>query len=594
MDIIEFYSQRISFFQSREKECIKKEKLFPFLRISALVLAVGSFFLLLKINLLVAILAALVLIVIFIVIAQKDARNSRDKEKYRLLITLNENEINGLIGKNGFFSNGEQYKNIPHPYSNDLDIFGDTSLFQSINRTTLDKSSDVLADWLLRPAGTEEIQQRNDAVRELSKKIDWRQKIFCLGHSVDQKDKNATRRLIQWLKKTKEFRFHKPLLLLCNFLTVITLPTIVLSFFFLPVYVPVLIYCVDLLVITLTNSTVKTCHQEVTNNSSILNSYSVIIGEIEKEKFTSPKLIALKQMLKTEGITASENIKKLSAIVDHFDYRYNIYIHFFLNTLLFWDIHQVNNLLKWKRTNPDIEQWFHCVGQFEALSGFANVYFNNPDWCFPEISEKNFLFDAKKIGHPLIIKQKRVCNDFLINEPKVIILTGSNMSGKSTFLRTIGVNYILAMAGSCVCASGFRFSPISVVSSIRIDDSLKDNTSLFYAELKKLGSIINMVESKEKIFFLLDEILKGTNSMDKHMGSKALIKQFVQNKAAGIIATHDISLTELAQEFPESIDNYNFDIKIENDELYFDYTLNKGVCTSLNATILMRKMGIRV
>lgn len=594
MDLFEFCTRRISFFQSKEKECIKKEKLFPFLRISALVLAAGSFFLLFKINLLVAILLTLVLIIIFIVIAQKDVLNSHKKEKYRLLITLNENEINGLNGKNDFFPNGEQYKNIPHPYSNDLDIFGADSLFQSINRTTLDKSSDVLADWLLNPAVTEEIQQRNEAVRELSKMIDWRQDIFFLGYSTDQKDKNATRKLINWLKKATEFRFHKYLLPLCNFLTVITVSSIVLSFFFLPVYVPVLIYCVDLLVITLTNSTVKICHQEVTNNSNILKSYSVIIGEIEKEKFNSSKLIQLKELLKTEGITASENIKKLSAIVNHFDYRYNVYIHFFLNTLLFWDIHQVNKLLKWKRTNPDIEQWLHCVGQFEALSCFANLYFNNPDWCFPEIVDKNFLFDAKRLGHPLIIKQKRVCNDFLINEPKVVILTGSNMSGKSTFLRTIGVNYILAMAGSCVCASGFRFSPISVVSSIRIDDSLKDNTSLFYAELKKLGLIINMVESKEKIFFLLDEILKGTNSMDKHSGSKALIKQFVLNKAAGIIATHDISLTELSEEFPESIDNYNFDIKINDDELYFDYRLNKGVCTSLNATILMRKMGINV
>jgi DNA mismatch repair ATPase MutS len=199
------------------------------------------------------------------------------------------------------------------------------------------------------------------------------------------------------------------------------------------------------------------------------------------------------------------------------------------------------------------------------------------------------------MGHPLIPKSRRICNDLKIsNTGTMVLVTGSNMSGKSTFLRTCGVNIVLAMAGAPVCAKKMTVSHVLVFTSMRIIDSLEENTSSFYAELKRLANIIQTVENKEKVFLLLDEILRGTNSNDRHIGSVALIKQMIKNNAIGIIATHDLALSQMENELPHQIDNYNFDVKIENDELYFDYKLNQGICKSLNASILMKKMGIKI
>lgn len=213
----------------------------------------------------------------------------------------------------------------------------------------------------------------------------------------------------------------------------------------------------------------------------------------------------------------------------------------------------------------------------------------------PLIHNDYFVLKAKEAGHPLIAAQKRITNSFEITgSGRSVIITGSNMSGKSTFLRTCGINGVLALAGSVVCATKFEISYVHVLSSMRISDSLEDNTSSFYAELKKLAYIIRYSETNQRVLLLLDEILRGTNSNDRYIGSVALIKQLVQYGTASLVATHDLRLAEMAGELPGKIDNYHFDVKIEGEELYFDYLLNPGICTSLNASLLMKKMGIKV
>ena len=214
---------------------------------------------------------------------------------------------------------------------------------------------------------------------------------------------------------------------------------------------------------------------------------------------------------------------------------------------------------------------------------------------FRKLFQDYFFIEGKEIGHPLITKNKRVNNYIEIkHDGELMLVTGSNMAGKSTYLRSVGVNVILAMAGAPVCAKYFKVSHVQVISSMRITDNLAESTSTFYAELKKLKTIIEKVNAGEKVFILLDEILRGTNSLDRHTGSVALIKQLIKHHAAAIIATHDLELAKIKDEFPENIINYHFDVQVSNDELYFDYNLKPGVCNSLNASILMKKIGIEL
>ena len=327
-----------------------------------------------------------------------------------------------------------------------------------------------------------------------------------------------------------------------------------------------------------------------------LESLSGCIGWVEKKDFNSPLLKELKNKYDSGAIGSSQKITKLRKILDMLDIRLNPVVFLPLNTFLFWDLQQVFALEKWKTANKqETSDWFTALAEAESLSSIANLSFNHPEWAFPVIAIDEGVFISEDLGHPLIPKEKLVSSSFStagVNQMNLI--TGSNMAGKSTFLRSIGVNMVLAMMGSPVCAKSLTLSPMKVMSSMRVSDNLEESTSTFYAELKKLKEIIEAVYANKKVFLLLDEILRGTNSADRHTGSKALIKQLIQHKAAGLIATHDLELAKLAAEFPNQIHNYHFDVQVANDELYFDYKLKRGVCQSMNASILMKKIGIEL
>jgi DNA mismatch repair ATPase MutS len=320
------------------------------------------------------------------------------------------------------------------------------------------------------------------------------------------------------------------------------------------------------------------------------------IAWIELTSFTSSYLQQLKNVFDHHPGKASQKIKGLTGILERLDYRLNIVVFIPLNTFLFWDLQQVFALEKWKENNKqNISDWFRGLADMEAISSISNLTFNHPGWVFPVISKEEAVFESESLGHPLIPEGKRVNNSFSTKGVNQLnLVTGSNMAGKSTFLRSIGVNIILAMAGAPVCSRQLTLSHLKVMSSMRVNDNLEESTSTFYAELKKLKEIIEAVNSNEKVFLLLDEILRGTNSTDRHTGSKALIKQLIHHKAAGVLATHDLELAKLAEEFPGNIRNYHFDVQVANDELFFDYQLKKGVCQSMNASILMKKIGIEL
>lgn len=518
----------------------------------------------------------------------------KQKNYYQHLITINELELKSLDGDYYSFTDGSEYLDKNHPYSYDLDIFGRASLFQFINRTISQPAADLLANWLKAPASISEIKLRQEAITELKEKSEWRQQLNALGY--EYKDAaNHPGPVLNWINSPNNFLGKKYLRPLLWFLSALTIVTAILVIQGWPTFVFILMLIVNMAVYYKYMKQITELHQQVSKSNQMFESYAEALKIIENQNFNSPKLQTLAGNLKSSGL-ASVIIKKLSSLVNKLDIRLNMMVSLPLNVFFFWDIHYSFALEKWKNQNQNlINSWFSCMAEVEVLSSMANMYFNNPTWVMPTVNEEYFGMNAVNMAHPLIPQSRRVSNNFGIDgKGKIVLVTGSNMSGKSTFQRTCGVNMVLAFAGAPVCADTFEVSHVKIFTSMRISDSLEDNTSSFYAELKRLAMIIKESENNLQVFLLLDEILRGTNSNDRHIGSEALIRQLIQQGTSAIVATHDLSLSDLEKELPQNIDTYNFDVKIHGEELFFDYKLNKGICKSLNASILMKKMGIKV
>jgi hypothetical protein len=336
-------------------------------------------------------------------------------------------------------------------------------------------------------------------------------------------------------------------------------------------------------------------YQKLNKISSQVDTLSNTISFIEHSSFKDNLLSSLQKYLRHHNTTASRSIHQLNKIFARFDYRFNPLVFVPLNIFLLWDLQQVFQLEKWKeKNNQEVRHWFETLETYEALCSIGTLAFNHPHWCYPSLNVSQNQFSAKDLGHPLIDQSKSVTNDFsTTGKGQINIITGSNMAGKSTFLRAVGVNMVLGSMGAPVCATEMIFSPLRIMSSMRIKDNLEESTSTFYAEIKKLKSIIDAVKNNEPVFLLLDEILRGTNSHDRHTGSTALVRQLIADQTIGMVATHDLELASLAEQY-SGVHNYHFDVQVEGEELYFDYKLKPGVCTSLNASILMRKIGIDV
>jgi predicted DNA-binding protein YlxM (UPF0122 family) len=336
-------------------------------------------------------------------------------------------------------------------------------------------------------------------------------------------------------------------------------------------------------------------HNMVSRTSKMLVKYAMLLSAIEEKKFNSSKLSTLQHKIKSNQSSAGKNIKQLSAILTALDNRLNFVSWALFNGLLLWDILQMKRLENWqKKHRDDMKNWFDVIAEIDASISFSNYQYNNQNTIFPGFHSNNFHLSAKNMGHPLINPSVRVNNDIMINDGEFLVITGANMAGKSTFLRTIVVNMILGMCGAPVCADEFNFNPVNIFTSIRTNDSLYKNESYFYSELKRLKRIIDELKTGKKLFVVLDEILKGTNSKDKHAGSEALLKQFITLKTSGIVATHDVALGKLEESFPKNIKNKCFEVDINGSQLSFDYKLRGGVSKNMNATILMREMGITV
>jgi len=510
---------------------------------------------------------------------------------FKALTKLNLDEVRFLNGETGIYPGGDEYIDTGHPYSYDIDIFGSGGLFSYLNRCSTDFGKKALAQSLLHPVSAE-IEERQEAILELKDKLEFRQHLQAHGSLLDTKQKEMSQ-LRGWLETpavTSRVLYYFVLLfplastscLVYYFIT--EAPAALQGFYDL--------FLVNLLIAIFFTRRITRQLSVSTSVTKILQQYAGQLKQIEMQDFQSPLLKRLQDGLKTGKTKASGSIDRLASLFNYLESVVNLVVSAILNGLFLFHIHILFALEKWKiRNGGQIMPWLSLLGEIEALNSLANLSYNNPDYCRPAVSTDETLI-AKDMGHPLIRKEKRIVNSISFSDQRFVILTGSNMSGKSTFLRTLGINLILARMGSVVCAGAFTFYPYAVHVSMRITDSLQDSESFFYAELKRLQAIILQLEAGDKTFVILDEILRGTNSNDKHNGTIGLIHKLVTARACGIIATHDLTVSGLATENPVYIGNKCFESEIINDELLFDYKLKDGVCTRLSASFLMKKMGI--
>jgi DNA mismatch repair ATPase MutS len=507
---------------------------------------------------------------------------------HQALVSINEEELKIASGDFHDRPDGSQFQDPSHYYSLDIDLFGRGSFFQFINRSATNEGTSVLANALVANK-TDGIIERQKAIDNLAKKPDWRQRFSAIASLI--KVETPAPVITQWLQSHQSFlpSFIKWLPLAFTLGSVAVFILIIFS-----IAPPLLFLYWLLLGLGITGRFVKKINTLATNTSKIKDTfrqYSLLLNEIENETFNSELLISKQKQIQSEQKTASSIFKLFSQHIDALDNRNNIISAIFGNGLFLWDIKQTYNIEKWIETYKNtVKDWFEVVSFFDAYNSLGSYTFNHPQFVFPEISTNPSVIKATDLGHPLLNKNKRVDSDLLINKQEFFIVTGANMAGKSTFLRTVSLHIVMSNVGLPVCAKASTYAPVKLITSMRTSDSLTDDSSYFFSELTRLKFIVDTIQ-KEPYFIILDEILKGTNSTDKAIGSRKFVEKLVASNATGIIATHDLSLCEIEQELKD-VKNYYFDAEIINDELHFDYTLKHGICQNMNASFLLKKMEI--
>ena len=504
-------------------------------------------------------------------------------------------ELQALSGDYSSFEDGKEYVNPEHPYSFDLDIFGRRSLFQSINRTCTFFGKVRLAEWLQNHLHEKaSIEKRQEMVREISEHTLFREQFRVAGlvhhgqSSDGEKIQAWSQSPAQYLHAgwVKAFIWGVPVI---NSLLLITSLAGWTSFSWLGLSFGIF------LVLSFGIIKRATYIQETYGKQlKSLNGYARLIALAKAENWKSAGMLELIERFNLNGQSPIQALQQLSKELDRLDLRNNQFLYVLLEGSIFFQLQEIVRIERWKaRYGQYISEWLETVGELDALCSLGTFAYNHPQYTYPELTVKPFCFLATQMGHPLMPVSQCVKNDATIpSRPFFLIITGANMAGKSTYLRTIGVNYLLACVGAPVCCERLKLHPNQLITSLRTSDSLSDNESYFLAELKRLKRIIDLLNQGQQLFIILDEILKGTNSMDKQKGSFDLIRQFMQLKANGIIATHDLLLGSLIKQFPEEIRNYCFEADIKENELTFSYKLREGVAQNMNACFLMKKMGI--
>ncbi len=590
-DLLDFFQKRADGFLQEWTEAKQRINLVSTLRLLAVLAILPLIYFFVTTQNVLWLVLTILMIIAFIALVTWHQNLFERKIFLENIKTINEEEVNALKQKFEHFVSGQEFVNPAHSYTYDMDIFGQNSIFQYLNRTCTASGKVRLADMLSTPLKTKEsILERQAILQELAEKLEFRQKFQAMGLNVKE-DPKENQQLFRWFKEPPQFLNNGLLKVLIYVLPLALLALTILSFWDLKFgNLAILLGFINLGVVGFFTKKINHIHQKVSTKNGVLGKYLRLLKVIQEESFQHPHL----QHQQSSVQASLKAIEKFQKIVNRFDQRLNILVAVFLNAFILNDLRSVIAIEDWKVKNQEnIEQWLAVIFEIDALNSLANFAFCHPHFIYPTIETTQKQIRMQGVGHPLIPPSVCVANDLTIGDnEKMIILTGANMSGKSTFLRTLGVNTILALIGAPVYAKEFSTPILDIMTSMRLTDSLKERASYFYAELKRLQSIVQTLEEGKQLLIILDEILKGTNSEDKLSGSIALIKRFTDYNCLGIIATHDLELGKLEEQYPNKISNHCFESIIENDELFFDYTLQAGVAKNKNATFLMETMEI--
>ena len=519
------------------------------------------------------------------------SRYLNTKEKKKLVqrkILINKTEIRVLEGDFSFLPTGKEFADSYHYFSHDIDVFGSHSFFQYINRTSTQQGTKELARTIIENHIIS-IDKKQEAIKELSKKVVWRQHFSALASLV--KTNHSSTIILDFIQEYSVV-FSKTTSMLPVLFSIASFLLVGLFYFaIIPFSVLIIWIFIGLGITAIFFKKTQEIYVNSDKAKATFKQYYLLLQEIENSHFLSKILQEKQQIIQSEKQKASIIFMKFSKILDAFDQRNNLLIAFIGNAFFLWDLRNAINVEAWiTEYKHTVKQWFEVIAFFDAENSLANFCFNHPDYIYPKIVKENILIESTQLGHPLLNPEKRIDHDFIILDKEFFIITGANMAGKSTFLRTVSLSIVMSNIGLPVCAKSFKYTPVKLITSMRTSDSLADDESYFYSELKRLKLIVEAIKSDD-YFVLLDEILKGTNSKDKAIGSKKFVEKLVVSRSTGIIATHDISLCDLEADFSE-IKNYYFDAEIINEELYFDYLFKKGICKNMNASFLLKKMKI--
>jgi hypothetical protein len=594
-NLLKGYQEKADYFDALAQKAAGRATVLSWSRLIAFILAIILSWWLFNIDPNWMAVGLLLILPGFFFLIRMHLKAESERDRFKTLAGIQRKEIEALNWQWKEWDPGIPKPDPTHDFSFDLDIFGKGSLFQYLNRTVTRSGTDLLSDWFSNPTRkSEEILSRQGAVAELSAMNDYREAFLAEG-LLQSESENSMGAVLEWLNGPVYYVNRKliPIML-------IVLPGICLSLLIawmigqLPVHMFLFSAILNLAFVGSQLKKVNPVHVKITKTFPFLNKYAGLLLLSDKIAFSSPYLQTLAGRFSSEDSNAGKGLEKLGSLFQSLDQRLNMVAGLLLNAFLIWDIQCVWRMEKWREQyRTTVPDWFDALSRIDALISLATFKANRPELCFPEPVDSLPILEATELGHPLLHPEKRVDNDFVMDsESSFRILTGANMAGKSTFLRTVGVNLILAMSGGPVCAKAFRFRPVQLMTSVRMTDSLADDESYFFAELKRLKRIVDALEKGERLFIIIDEMLKGTNSRDKEAGSKGLLTRLVKLGGTGIVATHDLSLGIMADHFPGKVENLCFEVEIEDDGLHFDYKLRKGISQNLNATYLMQQMGI--
>lgn len=597
--IISYYEEQISIAGIQIEKFEKLVNTFSFLRLFSILLGGFLIFHSFKVqSVLFTELVFLGIVIGFAALVRQQGRYEKKKLYFKSLKQVNENEIASILNQTNIYDDGMTFGNDAHTYTSDLDIFGKSSLFNLVNRAATPLGVEKLAGWFIVAATEPEILLRQEAAKELATEINWNQHFKAL--LLFAKD-SAMGEVVNLFNYFKLGETH-----LDSWIKVYVrwIPFVLLAASIAAWYIPMVLGLIVVLIlfnfilVFKNQLAINKADRMLSKAGKTLHAYGDAFKEIEDKQWLSPLCKSLSaQINHSQSSRLSEEVEKLSVLLGRLEYRLNIFVGPVLNATMAWDVRQLIAIEKWREKNSKlIVEAFDVLASFESLVSLTTVHINYPQWCFPKIdSQSGYTYVATDLAHPLIHPDLRVSNNYsLINEHKIEIITGSNMAGKSTFLRTLGINAVLAFSGAPVCARTMEITVMNLFAYMRIRDSLNESISTFKAELNRLQLLLEVLKGDGKVFFLIDEMLRGTNSVDKYRGSKAVIEKLISKQAVGVVATHDLQIAQLEQKYPRYVRNYYFDIEVINGEMLFDYKLKHGECKTFNASLLLKQIDIHI